>query len=257
MKAISGSKPTQSSLRQVEVIDCTLIENSSTTKIITDELILEEELVSDEVRQSQSSRLPSTTDDFRPPSPVELQAESVTNSISAPKYSSRPDPIRKIAAGTRKPHKRSSRQPSGPSTRTSGGYATSIPDRLTYVPPPLPSRNQSGSHITPPPITQVVLQWNREQLEKLEKARKEGKSQGIFTVFDCAVCGSGVTCTREVNFIRHSEGTARQKNVFKKYNHGCPICPGHRKPFNSFKQLQFHEKTADHAIRLAHYHRYI
>ena len=104
LKAISGSKPNQSSLRKIEEIDCTLIENSSAGNIITYELILEEELVSDQILQPQSSRLSSTYDDFRPPSPVELQAENGTNSVSSPKYNSRPDTIRKIAAGTRKPH---------------------------------------------------------------------------------------------------------------------------------------------------------
>ena len=165
---------------------------------------------------------------------MELFAENTTNPVSAPKHSSWPDPIRKMAAGRRKPYNRSSRQPSGPSSCTSRGYTTSIPDRLTYVPPPLPSWNQSGSYITPRSITQVVLQWNRKQLEKLEKARREGKSQGIFTVFDCIVSGSGVTCTCEVNFIIYLEGTVLRKNVFKKYHHGCLICPWHRKPFNSF-----------------------
>ena len=47
--------------------------------------------------------IPSTNEDFRPTYPVGLQAENVTNSASAPKYTPRSDLIEKIAAGTGSP----------------------------------------------------------------------------------------------------------------------------------------------------------
>ena len=69
----------------MEEIDCTLSENYCTGYIFTGEIIVEEELVSDQVRKSLISGLPNTTDDFRPPSPVELEAENVSfSSVSAP-----------------------------------------------------------------------------------------------------------------------------------------------------------------------------
>lgn len=75
LTAISGSKPIQSFLRQIEEIDFTLIEDPCNGNIITGELIVEEEIVNDQVRQSQSCMIPSTNEDFRPTYPVGLQAE--------------------------------------------------------------------------------------------------------------------------------------------------------------------------------------